>query len=102
MNRPRSRTASVATSMMRLAAVSASAAGSAQTVRVASEAIVRSYPLVQPALAFERIEVSDMVGHLGHERLTRRQAGGRQIGQNPECLQGEQGGPPAGRLGLDR
>jgi hypothetical protein len=42
--------------------------------------MIRSYPLVQPALAFERIEVSDVVGHLGHERLTRRQAGGRQVG----------------------
>src|SRR2546427_3211568 len=102
MNRPRSLTASVATSMMRLAAVSASAAGSVHTVRVASEAMIRSYPLVQPSLAFERVEVSNMMCFVGHESFSRGPARRRQIGQRPECLQREHGGASAGRLRLGR
>src|SRR5262245_4238189 len=102
MKRPRSLTASVATSMMRLAAVSASAAGSAQTVRVASEAMIRSYPLVQPSLAFERFEVSNMMSFFRHESFSQRLPRGRQIGQEPERLQREHGGATAGRLGLER
>src|SRR6185503_11013926 len=102
MNRPRSLTASVATSMIKLAAVSASAAGSAHTVKVASEAMVRSYPLVQPALAFERFSVSNVVCVVRHERLPGGLTGRGEIGQSPERLQGEQRGAPARRLGLDR
>src|SRR5215472_7753909 len=102
MKRPRSLTASVATSMIRLAAVSASATGSAQTVRVASEAMIRSYPLVQPSLAFERFEVSNMMSFFGHESFSRRPARCRQIGQRAERLQGEHGGAADGRLGLGR
>src|SRR5229473_2860197 len=56
MNRPRSLTASVAASTMRWAAVSASAAGSAHTVRLTSDAMLKSYPLVEAALAPECLE----------------------------------------------
>src|SRR6516162_2960568 len=102
MKRPRSLTASVATSMMRLAAVSASAAGSAHTVRVASEAMIRSYPLVQLSLAFQCFEVSNMMSFFRHESFSQGSPRGCQIGQEPERLQREQGGAPAGRLGLER
>src|SRR5215831_2317338 len=102
MKRPRSLTASVATSMMRLAAVSASAEGSAHTVRVASEAMIRSYPLVQPSLAFERFEVSNMMSFFGHESFSQGPPRGPQIGQEPDRLQREHGGAPGGRLGLER
>src|SRR5262249_21316242 len=102
MKRPRSLTASVATSMMRLAAVSASAAGSAHTVRVGSEAMIRSYPLVQPSLAFERFEVSNMMSFFGRESFSEGLSRGRQIGQEPERLQRQHGRAPAGRLRLER
>src|SRR5437870_12703869 len=102
MKRPRSRTASVAMSMMRLAAVSASAAGSANTVRVASEAMIRSYPLVQPALAFERFTVANVMCPLGYECLSCGLTRRGQVRQNPERLQCEHGSAPTGRLGLHR
>src|SRR5690242_10005928 len=101
MNRPRSLTASVATSMIRLAAVSASAAGSAHTVKVASEAMIRSYPLVQPALAFERFSISNVMCVVRHEGLPGGLTGGGEIGKNPESLQREHRRAPARRLGFD-
>src|SRR4030095_6485180 len=54
--RPRSLTAAAAASTIRWAAVSASAAGSAHTVRLASDPIPKSYPLVEAALPFDRVE----------------------------------------------
>src|SRR5262245_66244706 len=67
--RPRSLTASVAASTIRWAAVSASVAGSAHTVRLASDAIVKSYPLVEAALQFDRIEAPHVVSMVGRQRL---------------------------------
>jgi len=54
--------------------------------------MIRSYPLVQPALAFERFSVSNMVCVVRHEGLPGGLTGRGEIGQRPECLQGEQRG----------
>src|SRR5207249_6110068 len=99
MNRPRSLTASVAASTMRWAAVSASAAGSAHTVRLTSDAMLKSYPLVEAALALDRFAVACVVGAVGHERLPERLAGRDEIRHEAECLESEQRRPSARRLG---
>src|SRR4030095_9950985 len=100
--RPRSLTASVAASTIRWAAVSASVAGSAHMVRLASDAIVKSYPLVEAALPFDRIAEARMVSTVGGERLSERLPGRGEIGQNAECLESEQCGAAARRLRLRR
>src|SRR4029434_8745388 len=93
--RPRSLTASVAASTIRWAAVSASVAGSAHTVRLASDAMVRSYPLVEATLPLERIAEARVMSTVGRERFPERLPGGGEIGQNAECLESEQCGAAA-------
>src|SRR5262245_62692586 len=88
--RPRALTASVAASTIRWAAVSASVAGSAHTVRLASDAIVKSYPLVEAALPFDRIAEARVVSTVGRESLAERLPGRGGIGENAECLGSEE------------
>src|SRR3989442_7697539 len=73
VNRPRSLTASVAASTMRLAAVSASAAVSAHTFRVASDALLQSYPLIEAALALDRLPATCVTGAGRHAGLPQGQ-----------------------------
>src|SRR5437879_10341221 len=87
VNRPRSLTASVAASTMRLAAVSASAAGSAHTVRLASDAMLKSYPLIEAALALDRLAVACVMGAVWHEGLPEGLAGCGEVGQDAEGLE---------------
>src|SRR6267142_2261322 len=101
-NRPRSLTASVAASTIRWAAVSARVAGSAHTVRLASDAMVKSYPLIEAALPLDRIAEARVVGTVRRERLSERLPDGGEVGQNAECFEREQCDPSARRLRLRR
>src|SRR5262249_10359534 len=100
--RPRSLTASVAASTIRWAAASASVAGSAHTVRLVSDAMVKSYPLVEAPLPLDRIAEARVMSTVGRERFPECLPGGGEIRQNAECLESEQCGAAARRLRLRR